>query len=204
MNRLLLSLLFIFTFVTPSFAQEWTNTVTNVLKSVVYVESDAGSCSGFVIDATRKYVMTAAHCDAEDGGIVWIDRVIGKIISKDTKKDLAVFEVKDLDASRPALTLAIRDPKIGEEVMSIGYGMALERPFFRKAMISDTATQIPEDGIGGPYITVDAAFVGGQSGGPVVNKAGEVVMIVQRASNTIGIGVGAEIIKERMARFFGM
>ncbi len=51
-------------------------------------------------------------------------------------------------------------------------------------------------------MSLDSAFVGGQSGGPVVNAAGEVVMIVQRASITVGISVGADVIRERMARFF--
>ena len=62
---------------------------------------------------------------------------------------------------------------------------------------------MPETGQAGTFVSLDSAFVGGQSGGPVVNAAGEVVLIVQRASNTVGIGVGADVIRERMGRFFG-
>lgn len=202
MRKILSTLLLLVVFSFPTKAEDWTGLVNQVLKSVVYVESAEGACTGWVIDTERKYVMTAEHCDSQDSK-VWVDRVLGTVVSKDTKKDLMVFEVKNLDPTRPALKLASKDPEIGQEVMSIGYGMALERPFFRKAMISDTATQIPEGGIGGPFIAIDAAFVGGQSGGPVINHNGEVVMIVQRASNTTGIGVGADMIRERMGRFFG-
>lgn len=202
MRKVLSVLLMLCMFALPITAEDWTGTVEQVLKSIVYVESAEGSCTGFVIDTERKYVMSAEHCDASESK-VWVDRVLGNVISKDTKKDLLVFEVKNLDPLRPALKLASKDPEIGQEVMSAGYGMGLERPFFRKAMISDTAVQIPESGIGGPYMAIDAAFVGGQSGGPVVNHKGEVVMIVQRASSTTGIGVSASVIRERMGRFFG-
>jgi S1-C subfamily serine protease len=57
--------------------------------------------------------------------------------------------------------------------------------------------------VGGPFISTDASFVGGQSGGPVVDINGNVVSIVQRGDDgTTGMGVGVEIIRERMGRFF--
>lgn len=174
---------------------DWSAVINKAEKSVMFIES---GCTAFVIDAARKYALTAAHCEAE--GKMWVDRVEAKVVAKDTKKDLMVLEVPHLDPTRPALRLA-RNPKRGQNVMSIGYAMALERPFFRIAHVSDDEVTIP-DVPGGPFISVDAAFVGGQSGGPVVNEAGDVVMIVQRASNTVGIGVGADMIKERMGRFF--
>lgn len=179
-------------------ATDWSSIIAKAEKSIVYISSDGGSCTGFVIDAVRKYVLTAAHCTGED---IWLDLVAGKLVSKDTQKDLAVYMVKDLEDSRPAMVLSVDDPKIGHEVVSLGYGMGLERPFARKAMISDTKVVIT--GVeGGPFIGLDAAFVGGQSGGPVVNDKGEVVMIVQRASGTVGIGVGASVIRERTGRFW--
>jgi hypothetical protein len=39
------------------------------------------------------------------------------------------------------------------------------------------------------------------SGGPVINAKGEVVSIVQRASGLVGIGIGAEAIRNKIARF---
>ncbi len=51
--------------------------------------------------------------------------------------------------------------------------------------------------------STDSPFVGGQSGGPVVNAAGELVLIVQRGDGgTTGLGVGVETIRARVGRFF--
>lgn len=205
MSRVLGSIVVALMLIVPPVAAgpDWSAVAKRAGQSVVYIEGDGG-CSGFVIDAARKYVLSAAHCDVENPTArLWVDRVEGRVVSKDTKKDLLVIEVKDLDPSRPALTLAAVDPSIQQEVMSIGYGYALERPFFRRASVSDDHVNIPEEGIGGPFIGIDAPFVNGQSGGPVLNGAGEVVMIVQRASDKIGIGVGASILRDRVGRFWG-
>lgn len=185
-------------------ATDWSVVIAALEKSIVWVEvGNEGACTGFVIDAARHYVMTAAHCAPSEHDVLWVDRVPAKVISKDTKKDLLVVEVKDLDPIHPALKLAAKNPVLGQELMSAGFGYALERPFFRQAHVQDDALTIPSNGVGGPYISTDAPFVGGQSGGPVVNVAGEVVMIVQRGDNgTTGMGVGVEIIRERMGRFF--
>lgn len=200
MNKLFATLLLCVGLVLPLHADNWKGASERVMKSVVYVENDEGSCSGFVIDAERKYVMTAAHCDAKDGKI-WVDRTVAEIVSKDTKKDLAVFYVKNLDPSHPALALADKDPVIGEEIASVGFGYGLERPQFRVATVSDNAMMVEQ--LGGPYIAVNISFTPGQSGGPVVNEAGKVVAIVQMGDGgTLGFGVGAETIKDRMGRFF--
>jgi len=61
---------------------------------------------------------------------------------------------------------------------------------------------IDMEGLSGPFIMIDSEFIGGQSGGPVVNLAGELVMIVQRGADGLGIGIGAETIKARVGRYF--
>ena len=107
--------------------------------------------------------------------------------------------MKDLD--KPSLKLASDDPSIGQQIASLGYGYGLQRPLFRLATVSDNRAKV-EDVAGGPFVVTDAAFVPGQSGGPGVNASGEIVMIVQAASDRVGIGVGAKIIKDRMGRYF--
>jgi S1-C subfamily serine protease len=44
--------------------------------------------------------------------------------------------------------------------------------------------------------------VPGMSGGPVVDASGQVVMIVQLASDRVGLGIGAESIRAKVGRFF--
>jgi S1-C subfamily serine protease len=188
-----------------SFTQpDWAAIVVLLERSVVYIQTAEGGCSGFVINDVvvkdkddRDYIATAAHCD---GTALYADNVPAKVIFKDTKKDLMVLEVDDL--KRPALKLATQDPRIGDAVGSYGFGYAWERPMFRLAHIADDKTYVPEGDIGGPFFMLDAAFVGGQSGGPCVNAAGEVVLMVQLASDRVGLGVGAATIKSKIGRFF--
>lgn len=183
---------------------DWTAIARKLSKSVVFIQTDGGSCTGFVSDDhhlvdkhDRDLVVTAAHCL---GAQMFVDQEPATVVSKDLKKDLMVLEIED--TGRPALRLARNNPAQGQQVASFGFGAGLERPMLRLATISDDDTYIPEDGIGGPLMVTDAAFVAGQSGGPVINAAGEVVMIVQRASGTFGVGVGAETIHSKIGRYF--
>lgn len=201
MFRILSALLLTSIFLTPPSVlyafSDWTSVSEKLAKSVVFIESKSGTCTGFVIDSARKYVMTVAHCDGPE---LYADQGRTKIIAKDIKKDLMVLHVEDLD--RPAVTLAKDDPKVGTEVVSYGFGYGFERPMLRITHIADNQTFIP-DFEGGPYLIYDSAFVTGQSGGPVVNSLGLVVGIVKGTSPTMGIGLGAEAIKSKMGRYFG-
>jgi S1-C subfamily serine protease len=184
---------------------DWSSLVKELAKSVVAIERDdkGTSCTGFVINSRVKkddedldYVLTAAHCEAAK---LWADQAEAKIVAKNTEKDLLVLSVENTD--RPAMKLAQEDPKVGDAVASLGYGLGLEKPLFRIAHVS-AETYIPYEGIGGPIFFVDGAFVGGQSGGPTVNAAGEVVMIVQRSTPATGIGVGAETMRSKIGRYW--
>lgn len=187
----------------PLHAADWSSVVKQVEKSVVWAQvGDSGGCTAFVINQEKHYLLTAAHCFAGEHGVVWTAFVPTRVVALDSKKDLMVLEAKDLDPSLPALKMAAKNPERGAEVMSVGYGYALERPFFRQAHVQDD--QLVLDGSGGPFISTDSPFVPGQSGGPVVNIAGEIVAIVQLGDRgTSGMGVGVEIIRERVGRFFG-
>ncbi len=186
-----------------TFGADWTPIAEKLSKSVVFIQNDGGSCTGFVINTAwgdkkdKDLVLTAAHCY---GLGLYVDQEPAKVVSKDDKKDLLVLEIDD--TGRPALHLAKSNPKQGEVVASFGYGYGLERPMLRVMTIADDNTYIPEDGIGGPLIVTDSAFVGGMSGGPVINAAGDVVMIVQRASGTVGLGFGAETIKSKTGKYW--
>lgn len=199
MRRVLTAILMLATGVAMPAASDWTATAETIAKSVVYVENVDGGCTGFVINAHAKgdkdLILTASHCDGKE---LFADNAAARVVMKDTKKDLMIVEVDDLD--RPAVTFAQKNPVQGEEIVSFGYGMALEKPMFRHAYVSNASISVPEVE-GGPFVMIDAAYVGGQSGGPVINAAGEVVSIVQRASGLVGIGVGAEQIRDKIRRY---
>lgn len=180
----------------------WNPIALKVQKSISYLEGAEGSCTAWSINEAKDYVMTAAHCDMSNNtkDDFLVDNIPAKVVAKDAKKDLLVLEVKGIN--KPALHLAKSDPLIGDEIASYGYGLGLERPLFRVTHVSDTDLHINQDGLGGPYIVTDTDFIGGQSGGPVVNSDGDVVMIVQMGVKGLGIGVGAETIKSKMGRYF--
>ena len=185
-----------------AYAADWTSVADKLTKAVVPITYDGdGGCTGFVVDTARKFVLTAAHCDVSAGQKIYVDQSPATVVNKDVKRDLMVLKVEDLNDDKVALKLAGDHPRIGEAVASFGFGYALERPMFRTSFVADNEMDIP-DLEGGPFIIFDASFVGGQSGGPIVNGAGDVVAIVQRASNNVGIGVGVGTIKSRVGRYF--
>lgn len=180
-------------------AADWTPIAEKIAQSVVFIENAEGYCTGFVVNAHAKgdkdLVLTAAHCD---GDKLFADHAAARVVFKDGKHDLMLLEVDDLD--RPAVTLAAKNPAQGEEMASFGFGYALDKPMLRIAHVSNPAIQIP-DIDGGPLVMIDAGYVSGQSGGPCINAAGEVVSIVQRANGLLGIGQGVEQIKDRIKRY---
>ena len=196
----------LFTSVSPS-ADSWSLNAERIAKSVVMVTNDHGLCTGFVInprvqkknDPEQTYILTAAHCYGDD---LYADEEPAKVVYKDEKKDLLVLEIAD--TGRPALHLAKEDPKVGDEVGSFGfgYGNVVDQALFRVAHISAKNLFIATDGIGGPLFALDATFVSGQSGGPVINAAGELVMIVQVGTPSVGFGVGADILKSKVGKYF--
>lgn len=166
-----------------------------LMNTVVLVEHEEGTCTGFVIDSQKHYVLTAAHCDGKD---ILADHSPAKVVSKDTKADLLVLSVKDID--KPALKLAAGDAAIGEEVASAGFGYGLERPMFRVGHVADNAAQIPE--LPGTWLLLDVSLVPGQSGGPIVNHDGEVVSIVQMTSDRVGFGRGVDVLRNKVGKYF--
>lgn len=186
----------------------WSPIAEQVKKSTVQIQDGTRTfCTGWVINDKAKggkddnkdvdYVLTAAHCDHPP---LFVEGVPATVKAKDGSKDLMVLEVENLD--KPALQLADKDPSIGDEIASFGYGYGLAEPMFRVANVANDKTYIPFDGVGGPLITINATFVPGQSGGPVVNHDGQVVMVVQLGTEIVGFGVGAETIKDKVGRFF--
>ena len=204
MKRVLAALLAVSLFVSVPvsvFASEWAATAAKLRESIVFVQiGEAGSCTGFVVDNERDYVLTAAHCDTK-GEDLYVDLAPAKIVAKDTKNDLMVLKVEGID--RPALKLAKANPKVGDAVASYGFGFGFEQPLFRQAHVSAVDVNITGGGGVGNYVGLDANFIPGQSGGPVVNPANEVVLIVQLGSSAgVGLGVGADTIREKVGRYF--
>lgn len=199
MKRTLLTLILLTAFIPVISASAWNTVAEKTEKSLAFiVVADRGFCSGFVINEKEDYVMTANHCFGEDveGKDLLVDNSPAKLVAKDAKRDLLVLYVKGID--KPALHLAKADPKVGDEMASYGFGYALSKPLFRVTHVSAVD---PEEAP--KTILTDTDFIPGQSGGPVVDGDGNVVMIVQAGDgHGLGIGVGADTIRKSMGRYF--
>jgi S1-C subfamily serine protease len=192
MKRLVVSAILALSLLAPvSAANPWTIAYKTVKSSTIYMEI----CTAFMINASKRYALTAAHCETEK---MLADGTTAFKVFVDKRKDLMIIRV---NIDRPSLRLAPQSVEVGEEVASMGYGAVLEQPMFRIGHISNVNLQIEE--LSGPYIIVDNKFVPGQSGGPVVNQRGEVVGIVQMTSDYgFGLGVGRDVIEDKVGRFF--
>jgi S1-C subfamily serine protease len=147
-----------------------------VLKSVFTVETDAGLGTGFVgwQDADGLYVVTADHVvkDASTGvtltrsGQSWQ----GDVNAEDLANDLAVIRLSAHPAGAAPLWQTPRRgvPSVGDELLLVGSPFGL----------SGTVTTGVVSRVTPKLVQTDAAANPGNSGGPAVDKQGNVVGVL--------------------------
>lgn len=143
-------------------------------------------CSGFVW--RNGLVLTAGHCVK---GLIKADGLNAEILRVDHVMDLALLRVPT--AQKPSLPVAERQVDRFEDLTGIGYAWGLTRPsvLAERLFLVHVA---PDEGMV-PGLLVQGGYIGGMSGGPVVDARGEVVGLVQRSNGSIGYGVGALTIR---------
>lgn len=137
----------------------------------------AGSGSGFIVSADG-WVLTTAHVvdQAAEATVRLTDRreFRAKILMVDTQSDVAVLRI---DAAKlPAVRLGDSSRvRAGEPVMTIGSPDGTGNTV-TAGIVSAIARTLP-DGSGFPFFQTDIAVNPDNSGGPVFNRAGEVIGI---------------------------
>jgi S1-C subfamily serine protease len=190
-----------------------------VAPSVVTVSATVGNGQAVgeavgtgVIISPDGEILTNAHvvAGAEDVRVRFAgntEPVPATIVSSDAGNDLALLRV-DIDADLPPV--AIADPasiRIGDPVVAIGFALDLDGdPSVTLGIVSAldrTLTISDRDSLDG-LIQTDAAISSGNSGGPLVNAAGQLVGIntavaesdIEVAATNVGFAIGAEEINE--------
>lgn len=144
---------------------------------------EAGSGSGFIIDAQKGYIATNNHV-IEGAQKITVSLSDGrtldaKLIGADPRTDLAVLQISDT-TNLTAVTLGDSSKiEVGESVVAIGNpgGDKFARSV-TTGVISATNRNIDLQGVSSyNLIQTDAAINPGNSGGPLVNYQGQVIGI---------------------------
>ncbi len=165
--------------------------IEKVKPAVVYIQTSDGSGSGMIIES-NGYVLTNAHVVSgfnaakiklSDGRLF-----VGSVIGRDEEVDLALLKING--DGFPIVELGNSDKSVlgqGDEVFSVGYSYGFDEDVsFKNGIISRRLT----DDSGNTYLEITAEIQPGNSGGPLVNRFGQVVGI-----NTFSFGKTGDPLK---------
>ena len=150
-----------------------------------YVEQATGSA--FMI-STDGYIITNAHVveDADAVAVTFADgtELDAEIVGMDKSMDVAVLKVEGENLH--ALKLGDSDAvRVGEFAIAIGDPTGRELAGTTTfGIIGATAREVNIDGRTNTYLQTDAAVNPGNSGGPLLNMAGEVIGITSAKTVT--------------------
>lgn len=155
-----------------------------------------GVGSGVIWDADGV-IVTNRHVVAQASGIEVVlangERFPARVLASDARTDLAALRIdaEDLPAARIAEAL----PDVGELAVAIGNPLGLENTA-TAGIVSGVDRSLPL-GQGGPalvgLIQTDASISSGNSGGALVNGAGEIIGINVAALGNVPAGVAENV-----------
>ncbi|GAB4135955.1 MAG: serine protease [Planctomycetaceae bacterium] len=178
----------------------------SALKSTVWILTPKASGTGFVVDLDKKLVATNYHVirdyynvavifpEIKDGEIeasrsfykknVKKLAIKARVVTSDPRRDLAILRLEKLPKNVTALKLAAKNASPGQQVHSIGnpsasdalwiYTSGTVRQVYKKNMKMRTGFTVSAK-----VVETQSPINPGDSGGPVVNKDGEVVAVSQ-------------------------
>ena len=178
-----------------------TSTVTKNYFGQDYSSSAAGTgviatADGYVI--TNKHVINGATKVTVilDDGTIYEDV---EVVATDPLDDIAYLKIKDVSDLTPATLGDSKTISVGQKVIAIGNALGEYQNTVTSGIISGTGRSITaSDGSGynvetlTDMIQTDAAINSGNSGGPLVNAAGEVIGI-NTATSTSAENMGFAI-----------
>jgi len=170
----------------------------------------AGSGSGVVLTSDGE-ILTNAHVVAEATSVTVrvpgeVDARPAVVLAVDEAHDLALLRI-EADGLQPATFADPDEIRVGDAVVSVGYALDLDGdPTISVGIVSalNRASSDVTKALKG-LIQTDAAISSGNSGGPLVNSAGEVVGITTLialdepgvSANGVGFAISnAEVLPE--------
>lgn len=156
-----------------------------------FVQEGQAAGTGVVIDAEQGFVLTNAHVVADATSITVTvggeDRE-ATLVGADTDADIAVVRLADTSGLVAAAIADDGSTAVGDDVVAIGNALALEGGLtVTEGIVSalDRSLETESGSLDG-LIQTDAAISSGNSGGPLVNAAGQVVGINTAVASSTG------------------
>lgn len=163
-------------------------TMRSVFRADVTFAGEPGHCSMFSVSEQPPLYVTAAHCAS---GPVTFGNLRFLPLEIDLQEDIAIFEG---EAKLPALSLGAT-PRVGDPTMAVGYPGASPKPIGIPTMYQGVfaAWGKPDEA---PMAIFTGNTIPGMSGGPIINRRGEVVSVVlgggHAAQSYQNVGFGAK------------
>jgi len=180
-----------------SAGDDFSGIIENSVKSVVTIMTDISQGTGFII-SEEGYVITNAHVLSGAKEVTAInynqEMLNTEFIGYDQNFDIALLKIT---GNYNKLNFANSDDvSIGEQVIAIGNPLGLQF-----SVTKGIVSAVHREGINGEeaYIQTDAALNPGNSGGPLINKQGEVIGINNfkvSSGESLGFALESNYIKE--------
>lgn len=189
MKRIVLSLILLCSLV--SFPAAANKSLSDIMRSVVYLDGEAGHCTAFAV-SVRQF-LTAKHC-IDSMGKLSINNEESVVITIDHKHDLALISGPII----APLEMASREPELGDEVVLIGWprDWADQKPllFFGRVAALKIAMKV-DDNQKHEMNFFHEGGGGGMSGGPIVNTHGQVVGLIQASATYPSVSVAGATVE---------
>lgn len=174
-----------------SASADFSGIIEESIKSVVTVRTDVSQGTGFII-TNDGYIITNAHVLSGGTQVYVLDynqnRKATEFIGYDANLDIALLKIS---GEYEFLELGNSDDvSVGEKVIAIGNPLGLQF-----SVSEGIVSAIDREGPSGleAYIQTDAALNPGNSGGPLIDKSGEVIGINNfKASTGESLGFALE------------
>ena len=162
----------------------------NANKAVVTIRTQGAVGAGAIIDS-QGLIITNNHV-VRGNRVVQVSTSTGKtypgrVVSVDRRNDLALVQIQTQEIL-PSIKLAKMPAKVGQRVYAIGNPFGLDR-----TLTVGTLSRIAPNG----DLQTDAALNPGNSGGPLLNSAGELLginkAILSPSGGSSGIGFATSI-----------
>lgn len=158
-----------------SASSDFSAIIEDAIKSVVTVRTDVGQGTGFIIDSSG-YIVTNAHVLSGGSDVYVLDynqkKINTEFIGYNSELDIALLKI---EGNYEFLELGnSNEVSVGEKVIAIGNPLGLQFSV-SEGIVSGINRLGPNDFEA--YIQTDAALNPGNSGGPLINKEGNVIGI---------------------------